>query len=240
MPAVVAHRGASAAAPENTLAAMRRAAEMGARWAECDVRLSADGVPVVIHDGTLDRTTDGHGALAAHTAAELARLDAGRWRAAAFAGEPVPTLAALLEEGHRLGLGFNVEIKADDAAAARATAVVVAPLLAAWAGEVIVSSFHDAALQALRRVAPGLRRGLLCHRRAGAGEIARARQVGAVSLHADRRAFDRGTAAAVAAAALWPVAYTVNEADEALMLWRLGVRTLITDRPDALLPLAPA
>ena len=107
MPAVVAHRGASAAAPENTLAAMRRAAEMGARWAECDVRLSADGVPVVIHDGTLDRTTDGRGALAAHTAAELARLDAGSWRDAAFAGEPVPTLAALLEEARRLGLGLN-------------------------------------------------------------------------------------------------------------------------------------
>jgi len=239
LPAVVAHRGASAAAPENTLAAMRRAAEMGAGWAECDVRLTADGVAVVIHDGTLERTTDGRGAVGDRRADELARLDAGAWFGAAFAGEALPTLAALLAEAGRLGLGLNVEIKAEGEAAARATAEAAAPLLAAWRGPLVVSSFADAALAALRATAPALRRGLLCHRRVGPAEIARARELRAVSLHADRRAFDAATVERIETAGLWPVAYTVNEPEEARRLWRCGVRTLITDRPDALIDVAP-
>lgn len=240
MPAVVAHRGASAAAPENTLAAMRRAAAMGARWAECDVRLAADGTPVVIHDATLERTTDGRGAVRAHSSAALARLDAGAWFDAAFAGERVPTLAALLAAASRLGLGLNVEIKAEDEAMARATAEAAAPLLGAWAGPLVVSSFQDGALAALRDAVPALRRGLLCHRRVGPAEIARAHELAAVSLHADRRAFDAPTVQWLEAAGLWPVAYTVNARDEARRLWRCGVRTLITDRPDTLIAATPA
>jgi glycerophosphoryl diester phosphodiesterase len=239
LPAVVAHRGASAAAPENTLAALRRAAEMGARWAECDVRLTADGVPVVIHDATLERTTDGRGAVARRRAAELAALDAGRWFDAAFAGEPLPTLAAMTAEARRLGLGLNVEIKAVGDAAARATAAAAAPLLAELGEDVVVSSFADGALATMNTVAPSIRRGLLCRRRVGAAQLARARAVAAVSLHADRRALDASTAARVEAAGLHPVAYTVNECAEAVRLWRAGVPTVITDRPDALLPLVP-
>ena len=240
MPAVVAHRGASAAAPENTLAALRLAAAMGARWAECDVRASADGVAVVLHDATLERTTDGRGSVAARTAAELAALDAGAWFDAGFAGEPLPTLAAVAAEAGRLGLGLNVEIKAETAAAARATVAAAAPVLAAWDGALVVSSFQAAALAALRAEAPGLRRGVLCRRRVGTAEIAAARALAAVSLHADRRAFDAATAGRVAAAGLWPVAYTVNDTAEARRLWRAGVATLITDTPDRLLAAADA
>lgn len=239
-PAVVAHRGASAAAPENTLAALRRAAAMGARWAECDVRTSADGVPVVIHDATLDRTTDGRGPVADRTAAELEKLDAGGRFDPATAGEPLPTLAAMLADAARLGLGLNVEIKAERDTAARTVAAAAAPLLAAWGGPVIVSSFSDAALAELRVREPTLAVGLLVRRRVGSAEIARARDLGATSLHADHRAF---TAPAVVvrleAAGLWPVAYTVNDAGDARRLWALGVRTLITDAPDRLLPFAP-
>lgn len=239
MPAVVAHRGASAAAPENTLAALRLAAAMGARWAECDVRLSADGVAVVLHDATLERTTDGRGPVAARTAAELAALDAGGWFDAAFAGERVPTLAAVTAEASRLGLGLNLEIKAESAAAAGATADAVAPVLAAWSGALVVSSFHATALAALRETAPALRRGMLCRRRVGTAELAIAHALAAVSLHADRRAFAAATTARIAAAGLWPVAYTVNDAAEAARLWRAGVATLITDTPDRLLAAAP-
>jgi len=239
MPAVVAHRGASAAAPENTLAALLRAAAMGARWVECDVRVSADGVAVVLHDDTLDRTTDGRGPVAARTAAELAALDAGGWFDAAFAGEPLPTLAAVTAEASRLALGLNLEIKAESAAAAQATAAAVAPVLTAWGGDLVVSSFHAGALAALRATAPALRRGVLCRRRVATAEIATAHALAAMSLHADRRAFDAATVGRIAAAGLWPVAYTVNDAAEAERLWRAGVPTLITDSPDRLLATAP-
>ena len=90
---IIAHRGASAAAPENTLAAIARAADLGARSVELDVMLSADGVPVIIHDTDLARTTNGTGPVAALAFEQLARLDAGSWFGAAFAGERIPSLA---------------------------------------------------------------------------------------------------------------------------------------------------
>src|SRR5919202_3540380 len=86
---VVGHRGAMGHCPENTLASFARALELGADWIECDVHLSRDGVPVVIHDETLDRTTDGHGLVAEHTLAELKQLDAGAWFGAAYAGQRI-------------------------------------------------------------------------------------------------------------------------------------------------------
>src|SRR5215213_901611 len=91
-PLIVGHRGAMGYAPENTLASFERAVALGVDAVECDVHLSADGVPVVIHDHTLDRTTDGHGLVADHTLAQLKALDAGAWRGAEFAGQRLPTL----------------------------------------------------------------------------------------------------------------------------------------------------
>jgi glycerophosphoryl diester phosphodiesterase len=96
-PLVVAHRGASAVAPENTLAAFRAALDLGCMAVECDVHLSADGVPVVIHDARVDRTTSGSGAVASLTAEQLRSVDAGAWFGAQFAGERVPTLDEALE-----------------------------------------------------------------------------------------------------------------------------------------------
>ena len=108
---VIGHRGAAARAPENTLAGLRKAHELGARWVEFDVMLSRDGVPVLIHDETLRRTTDGRGRVARHTAAELGLLDAGAWFAPEFAGERIPTLAEAVAVLLELGLNANVEIK---------------------------------------------------------------------------------------------------------------------------------
>lgn len=95
---IISHRGAAALAPENTLAAMRLAFDQGVDFVEADLQLTADGVPVLMHDPTLDRTTNGSGAVSAHTLADIQALDAGSWFSAAFAGEPVPTLEAFLDE----------------------------------------------------------------------------------------------------------------------------------------------
>jgi glycerophosphoryl diester phosphodiesterase len=96
-PQIIAHRGASGEAPENTLAAFRRALAIGVDAVELDVHLSADGEPVIIHDPVLARTTDGSGLVSEHTTAALRRLDAGRWFAKPFAGERIPSLAEALD-----------------------------------------------------------------------------------------------------------------------------------------------
>lgn len=110
-PQLVCHRGASLLAPENTFAAARRALELGADIIELDVRESADGVLYVMHDHTLERTTDGHGPIEYRTAAEIDALDAGRWFAPEFEGERVPRLDAYLEALRAHGAGAYVEVK---------------------------------------------------------------------------------------------------------------------------------
>jgi glycerophosphoryl diester phosphodiesterase len=105
-PLVIGHRGNPEAAPENTVASILSAFAVGADFAEVDVRLTRDGVPVIFHDETLERTTNGHGALADHTLADLKRLDAGAWKGAAFAGERIPTLLEALQAARGKGRLF--------------------------------------------------------------------------------------------------------------------------------------
>src|SRR5579872_1764811 len=109
-PFTSAHRGDSAAAPENTLAALAAAWQAGATVAEIDVRMTRDGELVLMHDRTLDRTTDGHGPVSQHSLAELKALDAGKWFAPAFAGEPIPRLDQVLHWA-RGKIGLLVELK---------------------------------------------------------------------------------------------------------------------------------
>ena len=108
---LIAHRGAPAHAPENTLTAVRMAKEMGARWIETDVRLTADGALVMIHDETLDRTTNGSGPVLMATAEEIRSLDAGSWFAPEFAGETVPTLHEFIACIRTEGLNLQLELK---------------------------------------------------------------------------------------------------------------------------------
>jgi glycerophosphoryl diester phosphodiesterase len=112
LPKVIAHRGAPTLTPENTLASLRKAAELGASWVEFDAMLTADGIPIVIHDDTLSRTTNGEGIVADTPYVDIANLDAGSWFSPEFAEQKVPHLGQFIEVAHRLGLGINLEIKA--------------------------------------------------------------------------------------------------------------------------------
>lgn len=155
---VWAHRGASAVAPENTLAAFAAAEAAGAHGLELDVQLSSDGVPVVIHDRTLNRTSNGHGSVSRRTLAQLKQLDAGSWFGSGFAGETIPTLEEVFA-WRASRLRINVEIK--NAAAGKAVLDLARRFSKV---SVVVSSFDYNLLRELRSRAPELPLGFLWER----------------------------------------------------------------------------
>jgi glycerophosphoryl diester phosphodiesterase len=235
LPPVIGHRGAAACAPENTLAGFRAAAACGARWVEFDVRLAADGVPVVIHDATLRRTTDGRGRVERMTAAALARLDAGSWFHGRFRGERIPTLAQALACARSLRLGVNIEVKPVPAAGAAAARAVAAALEGADPRRVLVSSFDWSVLATLAADAPLWPRGLLM-RRPPRDLAPWVRRLGASTLHVAADELDRDLVERLSALGLPILAYTVNRLDRARRLLSWGVRAVFTDRPNRLIP----
>ena len=154
----IAHRGASSYAPENTFAAFDRALELGVSHVELDVHFSRDGHIVVIHDDTLDRTTDASGAVSDRTLAELRSLDAGSWFGPRYAGERIRTLAEVFER-YKGRLHFHVEIKARAEGLASRTADMVRAH--GLANDVTITSFWNPWLEESRAYAPELASGWL-------------------------------------------------------------------------------
>ncbi len=233
-PLILAHRGASAYAPENTLAAFRLAAEMGADGVELDVRLSADGVPVVIHDATVGRTTDGYGTVSQLTLTELQALDAGSWFSPDFAGQRLPTLQEVLEVlGDRLL--FNVELKGSSWRDRGLEAAVLAVIEAqGMLDRVLISSFDPFALRRMKRLAPRLPVALLYApdlplylRRAWLAPLLphEVRNPEHTMVTPKAMAWFRRHRYRV-------VTWTVDEPEEMRRLARLGVDGIITNRPD--------
>lgn len=229
---VIAHRGASRVAPENTLSAFREAARQGARWIEFDVSLLGDGTPVIHHDGTLDRCSDGTGPLAALSAADLAGIDAGGWRGAAFAGEPVPTLDQALGLIDGLGLSANLEMKLHDRdPGAMAGAVAAALARHPWtATRIVVSSFELAALAALADRMPEQPLAVLYEAPAADWpEVLRGLR--ARSLHIDHRHLDTAILARARTEGFRVRVYTINEPARVARWRTAGLTGVITDHP---------
>ncbi|EPN36207.1 glycerophosphoryl diester phosphodiesterase, partial [Pseudomonas syringae pv. actinidiae ICMP 19096] len=152
---LIAHRGAKAYVPENTLLALEKAAECGAKWVEIDVKLTRDGQPVVIHDDMLDRTTNGRGAVVLHDLDAIRKLDAGGWFAAEFTGLQVPTFEEIVACALRLDLGLQVELKptiGDDVETAEVVMPILKNLWPADNDQLFVSSFSVRSLTAARRL----------------------------------------------------------------------------------------
>ena len=237
-PRIVAHRGGGALAPENTLAGIRKAAAMGFGGVEFDVMLSADKVPLLIHDETLDRTTSGQGSVAATPYARLASLDAGAWFGPEYRGERVPTFEQAGELCAQLGLWANVEIKPAPGLE-RETAIAVAKLaLKLWGGASpapLLSSFEPVSLEAARAAAPDFDRGYLTDR-LGPGWDEAARALGCVSVHCDCKYLTRAQADEVRGAGFWLLCYTVNEPAIARRLFSWGIDAVFTDRLDLIPP----
>jgi glycerophosphoryl diester phosphodiesterase len=229
-PRIIAHRCGGALTPENTLAGLRLAARLGCHGVEFDAMLAADGVPVLIHDETLERTTSGRGRVADMSSTKFAQLDAGSRHHPAFAVEPAPTLDQALRLCAALGLWANVEIKPTGGQEAE-TGRVVARHAAAATGKLLLSSFSATALCAAAEEAPQLPRAMLVEAIPvdwrNRMEEARAR-----ALHSSARALTAEAAAALRAAGLPLACYTVNRRDDAERLFAMGVSAVFTDRPD--------
>lgn len=235
LPRLIGHRGARESAPENTLASLREAARQGAAWVEIDVMLTADGVPVLIHDDTLDRTTNGHGPVDAIGLAALRALDAGAWFDARFAGERVPTLEEALAVIGELRLGLNLEIKPYPGRGCDTAAAALAVLAARWpAGRpLLVSSFEVECLEVARDTAPALPRGYLMEE-PPADWAAVADRLGAATLNVDQARQTAETVAAFGATGRPVLAYTVNDVERARTLFGWGVAAVFTDAPGRL------
>ncbi len=229
-PRIIAHRCGGALAPENTLAGLRLAARLGCGGVEFDAMLAADGVPVLMHDETLERTTTDAGRTADMSSAQLARLDAGSRYHPAFAAEPVPTLDEALRLCAALGLWANVEIKPASGLEAE-TGQVVARHAASATGKILLSSFSSVALRAAADEAVQLPRAMLFEA-IPADWRDRIMETGSRALHSSACALTTDALQAVRDAGLPLACYTVNRRDEAEHLFAMGVSAVFTDRPD--------
>lgn len=238
-PLVVAHRGFSSKGPENTLASYRLALELeGVDMAECDVYLSKDRVPILLHDEELDRTTTGRGKVGEFTLAELKKLDAGSWKGLEFKGEPIPTLQEALDlvKGR---LHFVIEIKGPSM-----EKEVVEAIRAAGAPpeQVMIFSFDHGAVDRIARLEPLLPTTWLIEELPPEREpreeiLRRALRARASSLGLSRKHVDQDFLRRAHLAGFTTYVWTANEPEEMQFLIEVGVDAIITDRPDVLLKL---
>jgi glycerophosphoryl diester phosphodiesterase len=238
LPLWIAHRGAGRLAPENTLAAFRVGAAHGYRGFECDVKLSADGVPFLLHDTTLDRTTAERGVAGERPWEQLSRIDAGGWHSRAYAGEPLPSLEAIARYVQRNGFALNIEIKPTPKAEQATGVAVGAACARLWHGAaapLLFSSFRPEALQGARDSAPAVPRALLLDT-LWAGWFETAQTLACVAVVTNHGLMDAALLAQLHGAGLRALCYTVNDPPEARRLVALGVDGIITDAVDRFSP----
>jgi glycerophosphoryl diester phosphodiesterase len=241
-PRWIAHRGAGKLAPENTLAAFRLGAQYGYRMFECDAKLAADGTPFLMHDATLDRTTNAKEIFGPapsniggdHPWSELAKLDAGSWHSRAYAGEPLPTLENVSRFCMANGFMLNIEIKPTPGTE-RATGEVVARHAdRLWNNAPVpplLTSFKPEALEGALATAANLPRGLLLDA-LHPGWFEKAMALECVAIVCNHALWDASTVARVQGAGMKCLSYTVNDDWAAQRLIALGTDGIITDRVD--------
>ena len=238
-PRWVAHRGAGKLAPENTLAAFRLGADYGFRMFECDAKLSADGVPFLLHDTTLDRTSNGRGVAGDQPWSALAQLDAGAWQSRRYAGEPLATLEGLIRFCLANRHALNIEIKPTPGLERRTGEVVAHRAAEGWSGSALppplLTSFQPDSLRGAMATQPELPRGLLLDT-LWDGWLDTALQLGCKAIVCNYALWDAQSVAKVHAAGLRALSYTVNDEWVAERLTALGTDGIITDRVDRFSP----
>ncbi|MEN8780393.1 MAG: glycerophosphodiester phosphodiesterase family protein [Desulfobacterales bacterium] len=237
-PVIIAHRGYRKRYPENTLAAFTAAFDAGVGMVEVDVTLTRDRRVVVLHDNTLDRTTDGRGQARGFTLEELKQLDAGSWFDPRFAGERLPTLEEVLDLCAARGM-VNIEIKAgafevDRLADAIEEQVLTAVTERGISDRVLISSFEARFLTRIvdRPDAPAV--GVLTERRSGSDPLGLCKRLQAFSWHPDFRSVTAARVRAMHAAGIMVFPYTVNQLEDFRRLLQMGVDGIFTDDPPLL------
>jgi len=237
-PTIVAHRGGGSLAPENTLAAIDTGARYGHKMIEIDAKLSADGQIFLLHDDTLERTSNGHGIAGDLHWDALNQLDAGSWFDAAFSGERLPLLAEVAARCAQHHMLINIEIKpttGTDIETGRAVALAAGSLWQEHDVRPLLSSFSVDALSAAQQAAPQLPRGLLLDEwDENCLELARNLQCSALHLNHEVLTEERATTILDAGFAI--LAYTVNSPYRARTLLAWGINSLCTDRIDLIGP----
>ena len=237
-PRWIAHRGAGKLAPENTLAAFKLGASHGYRMFECDVKLSGDDVLFLLHDATLDRTTNALGDARAQSWQALSKLDAGAWHSPAFTGEPLASFASIARYCLDNGYFLNIEIKPTPGLEAQ-TGTAVAHAAAHWwkdaAAQPLLTSFQVPCLEAARGAQPQLPRGLLLDQLTP-GWLETALDLDCVAVVCNYRLWDASTVAQARQAGLKTLSYTVNDPASVKSLLALGTDGIITDRVDLFKP----
>lgn len=231
---VIHHRGASAIAPENTLAAVRIAAEHGARWIETDVRLTRDGGLVMIHDRTLDRTTSGSGPVVAASLAEIRALDAGSWFSPQFAGEQVPDLDSFLNGVLDAGLNLQLELKENPGIEEALVDKVTETLRRIWPiGDrgLFVSSFSERCMRLCAEALPEVPRALATEF-VPADPVRRLEEARCQILHTQAALTPASELARLRAADIEFAVATVNDAEQARAFVAGGATSVLTDSVD--------
>lgn len=236
-PPVIAHRGASAYAPENTLAAFIKAMQLGIKWVEFDVMQASTGEPVIFHDDTLERTTQGSGALEQYSYAFLQTLDAGIWFHSKFAGERIPSLIQTMDFLRSAGMSANVEIKASLGHEEALVLRIIKEMSAYPANQtstILYSSFSFDALRILRKHDPHCLIGLLLHEwEPDWQEVCHSLQC--VSVHVNQEILTYEKAQEIKRMGKILLSYTVNDPERALELYSFGVDAVFSDAPDRII-----
>ncbi|MDB1125588.1 glycerophosphodiester phosphodiesterase family protein [Vibrio algarum] len=231
---IVGHRGAAALAPENTLAGLNKAADSGIHWIEIDTQLTADGIPVIFHDETLERCTNGSGKLASHTLSELKQLDAGSWFDGAFAGEKIPTLEEALQTCLDKDLFMNLEIKIHHD-------VQVVPLVKKISDvlksidfpneRLLLSSFSKHAVEQCKTLLPDIRRGYITEEKS-TEYLNEIEHLSLFSVHVNQEMLTSDMAKSITDKGYTLNIWTLNDPDKLNDFIQMKVDNVITDNPE--------
>ena len=227
------HRGASGQAPENTLSALSLAAAQGAKWVEYDVKITADKVVVLLHDDTLDRTTNGYGHVGQLSYNQISKFDAGQWFMKRYIGESIPTLHQAFDLMRFLDLSANIELKpclGFEVETAIAVAQVIKAEIKNFPGDLIISSFNESCLREFRKIMPEIRSALLFFRIPWNWQLL-AKDIGVDAIHCLHKHLNRVQVQQINSVGYPVRCFTVNSVHTAKRLFEWGVESLITDYP---------
>jgi glycerophosphoryl diester phosphodiesterase len=236
LPSIIGHRGAARFAPENTLESIHTAHDMGVTWVEFDVKLTKDSVPILMHDDTLERTTNGSGNVSDYTYAQISELECGQWFSSGFAGIKIPTLTEALDVLLTHNMGVNIEIKPCAGREIETSEVVMDVLTQGWdeLDQMLISSFSYVSLETCKDMAPDFARGFLMETEWPENWKELSEYLEVSSYNIDGRTVTREQIEDIMDLQKPILAYTINDPMLARQLRAWGVDSVFTDDPETI------